>query len=393
MKNRLICALGILAALLPAIPAYAVMPSLRKDNCLFYYEFQGEMPEQGYPDLSGNLGPIKPNGNVSVSENGNLLLDGKTAWFTIPGSEKLELPENTLIAYVKLNSDNTQKNTPGSCDAFFFRKYELTYGRNRDMFFCDNRGVISGPKWTAPVGTPVLCTVTFDKIQDGASQFTLYLGDKQSNWPKNTPIRARHAEAAKMPLEFGRNPWDKNWFLNGEVIMIAMYKGRLTPKELKEFQEHLKYGEAPSLLGTTGDFTADFFMTPNRWDATAEQDVVLAYITLGGVPYALVKKGGEQFLTLGNAIRMPIHSMVKMEGGNLNRPAVSGRHIIFRRQNGRLQLFVDGFPAEGEIEVGNASFQGIFLNRENGKVDRIHYFRNARGDKELRELFRMRVPR
>lgn len=373
---------------------YAAMPSLHSDKCLFYYEFNGEMPQGGFPDLSGHLKPIKPNGTVATGDRGSLKMDGKTTWLSIPGSEALELPGTTLLAYVRLANDNTESASPDSYDALFFRKYELTYGRNRSMLFCDNRGIVSGPKWTIPAGTLVLCAITFAEVNDGKSYFTLYLDNKQCNWLKPTPIGKRHAEAAGLPLEFGRNTWDKKWNLDGDVYMIAMYKGAFSTKELKELQEHLKFGEDASLAGETGDFTADFFYTPLNWDASSKQDVILAYITMGGHAYPLVKKASEQFLTLGdNAARIPVHSMAQMGSRELERPSVKGRHIIFRRKEGCLQFFVDGFPAEGQIQVGNAPFQGIFLTPENGKVDRIHYSRNARNDQQLRELFRMRVPR
>ena len=382
----LLCMLGISLT--------AAMPSIHSDKCLFYYEFKGEMPQGGFPDISGHLKPLKPNGTVATGDKGSLKMDGQTTWLSIPGSEALELPGSTLLAYVKLANDSTAPASPDSFDALFFRKYELTFGRNRSMLFCDNRKIVSGPKWTIPAGTPVLIAISFAEVKDGKSYFTLYLDNKQCNWLKPTKITNRHAEAARLPLEFGRNSWDKKWFLNGEVTMIAMYKGAFSTKELKELQEHLKFGEETSLAGETGDFTADFFYTPRNWDASSKQDVILAYITLGGHAYPLVKKASEQFLTLGdNAAKIPVHSMAQMGSKELDRPSVKGRHIIFRRKDGCLQFFVDGFPAEGQIQVGNAPFQGIFLNPDNGRIDQIHYFRNARNDRQIRELFRMRVPR
>lgn len=93
----------------------------------------------------------------------------------------------------------------------------------------------------------------------------------------------------------------------------------------------------------------------------------------------------KDILFLEKSIRMPVHSMVTLPG-KLNKKELTKRHITITRVNGEVQLFVDGFKAQGTIK--NNEIPTILFSKENFLFEAINYYNTAKNPNEIRALFR-----
>lgn len=93
----------------------------------------------------------------------------------------------------------------------------------------------------------------------------------------------------------------------------------------------------------------------------------------------------QDMLYLGNAIKMPVHSMVNLPG-KLNKKELLKRHITITRNQGEIKLFVDGFEALGSIKISGVS--NVSFEKGNFAFEAIEYYNVAKNPQEIRALFR-----
>ena len=223
----------------------------------FFYVFNRSTP-QGFPDLAGNLAPVKPAGKWEKRKN-TVYLDGKTGRIVLHGTKGVSLKNKTLLALVKFYDSGKKAGTLECSDGLFSRPGDLLTGRDRwQGFYCNYREVRSSAPRIVP-GKFMLMAVNIIENSDRKLKIELFINGKRINWPKaSVPKMAENTNAL---LEFGCGR-GKEWYFHGEVAMIAMKKKIMSAAEQQRFiSDHLS-GKVRDLKGIKGDFTVDFFSCP-----------------------------------------------------------------------------------------------------------------------------------
>ena len=224
---------------------------------VFFYAFNRQTP-QGFPDLAGNLPPVKPAGKWELRKNA-VFLDGKSGRIVLHGSKGLSLKNRTLLALVKFYDSGKTAGTLESCDGLFSRPGDLLTGRDRwQGFYCNYREVRSSAPRITP-GKFMLLAVNITEEKEGKLKIELFIDGKRINWPK--AALAKIAENKNALLEFGCGRGTE-WYFHGEVAMIAMKEKTMTAADQKRFMSDHLSGKVRELKGIKGDFTADFFSCP-----------------------------------------------------------------------------------------------------------------------------------